>query len=113
MPGPMGTALFMIGHFLMSFLALHPNREQCVQSLSEADRRVVPVAKIVPGAALIVSGTPTALAKLTISVMVSATLPSEESFLNNFSASLKRTRTTFFSTGCVGHFSSIAECRMS
>ena len=45
----------MIGHFLMSFLALHPKREQCVQSLSEADRRVAPVAKIVPGAALIIS----------------------------------------------------------
>ena len=34
-----------------------------MQLLSEADRRVVPVAKIVPGAALIISGTPTALAK--------------------------------------------------
>ena len=41
MPGPVGTALFMIGHFLMSFPALHPNREQRVQSLSAADRRVV------------------------------------------------------------------------
>eukprot|EP00964_Phaeocystis_antarctica_P163078 scaffold138575_cov148-Phaeocystis_antarctica.AAC.2 len=37
-----------IGAANLIFLALHPNREQ---SLSEADRRVVPVAKIVPGAA--------------------------------------------------------------
>eukprot|EP00964_Phaeocystis_antarctica_P037418 scaffold21369_cov100-Phaeocystis_antarctica.AAC.1 len=40
-------------------------------SVSEAYRRVVPVAKIVPGAALVISGTPTALAKLTRSVMAS------------------------------------------